>query len=108
MNATTTHKVGQYEMVSRDAVIHFPNGKQYRVILYGAYNAFGLIGSEKNGVAILDEQQKAVVCDEIAKQDSGYCGPSAEQVRLWQEIIAADFSAFREFVNNHPNNRYAI
>ena len=44
---------GQYTMVSRDHKVKFGD-RTFRVVLYGAYNAFGLIGPEKNGIAVLE------------------------------------------------------
>ena len=33
----------------------------FAIIAYGAYNAMGLIGSEKGGVAVVDEKRKQVL-----------------------------------------------
>jgi len=68
--------------------------RRFRIVAYEAYNAFGLIGPEKNGVAVLDEDHKYVVTDEIARTDSGYCGlPAATlaEARGLCEALDADF-----------------
>ena len=55
--------------------------RKFRLLLYGAYNACGLIGSEYNGVAVLDEYARNVVADNIAQESSGYFGPSVKQIK---------------------------
>lgn len=75
-----TKSIGPYTFVSKEETRSFetPDGvRTFRFLIYGAYNAMGLIGSEKNGIAILDEDKVAVLCDEIAKEISGYNQPSA-------------------------------
>jgi len=57
-----------------------PRTRTFRIITYQAYNAFGLIGPEFNGVAVLDEDQKQVLCDNIEREQTGYFGVSAAQV----------------------------
>lgn len=71
----------------------------FRVITYQAYNAMGLIGPESNGIAVLDEDRKCVVSDEIEKQDSGYFGASVAQQKLMEKILAMDAKTFIAFVN---------
>ena len=56
------NSVGQYTMVAKDQSLKFGN-RSFRVLLYGAYNAMGLIGTEKNGIAVLDEDRRQVVLD---------------------------------------------
>ena len=79
--------------------------RTFRVITYQAYNAMGLIGSESNGIAILDEDKKCVVSDEIERQDSGYFGASAAQRELMDKILAMDAKAFIAFVDASPRLR---
>lgn len=103
--------VGPYVGVTRDRVIKFKTGKKsrsFRMIIFGAYNALGLIGSEFNGIAILDEDQRAVLCDRIACESSGYFGPSPDQLREFDRLARLDWPSFREFVNGHERTRYAI
>ena len=83
----------------------------FRVITYQAYNAFGLIGSECNGIAILNEKQKDVVLAEHLKQSSGYFGVGHRVIIEAENIcdtILSDFEAFRKFINEHPEKRYSI
>jgi hypothetical protein len=96
----TTLTVGVFE--GHEAIRHF------RIITYQAYNAFGLIGSECNGVAVLDEDQHRVLCDEIGKESTGYFGVSQEQVKTAKWLASIKWGEFKHFINNHPRARYKI
>lgn len=108
---STFPSVGPYTGVTRDKVIKFKNGRKsraFRVLIYGAYNAYGLIGSEKNGIAVLDEDNRSVLCDEIARESSGYFGPSDRQLESFASITSMPWSEFRELINAHDRARYTI
>jgi len=96
--------VGQYTMVSRDRTLSF-GSRSFRVVLYGAYNAMGLVGPEKNGIAILDEDRMQVVLDGHVQEDTGYFGPSDAQVSEWERICSLDAPEFKEFCDSHPMSR---
>jgi hypothetical protein len=98
-------RVGQYVGVSRDG---HNNAMNYRVILYAAKDAFGLIGSEFNGIAILDEVNKMVVTDNLFHEASGYNGPSRQQEKAFELICAMNTGEMRELVNNSPMCRGQI
>lgn len=106
-NVMSLKNVGPYMGVSHD-VTRSDNGGTYRFIVYGAYNAYGLIGSEMNGIAVLDENKKSVLCDLIAREDSGYFGPSENQLKTLVDLVSMPFNKFREFINNNPHSRYSI
>lgn len=91
--------VGPFMGVELDRIVSYPNGRKLRFLTYGAYNAFGLIGSEKNGVAVLDEDRKVVVCDELYREASGYFGISAAQRRKFEALVAASWEDVCEVVN---------
>jgi hypothetical protein len=80
----------------------------YRFVLYGAYDAYGLIGPEKNGIAVLDEENRTVLCDEIAKADSGYFGPTPEQWASLADLLSVSWDEFRDLINTHERSRYSI
>lgn len=106
--ANNPSKVGPFEGVSHDIVRDF-DGDKYRVVVYAAYNASGLIGYESNGVAVLSESERNVVCDEMAKASSGYHGPSSAQIALFNKLSACSEQEFRDTVNSHTNRlRYEI
>lgn len=105
--------VGPYNGVTLDEKKTYPNGRTLRFIAYSAYNASGLIGTENNGVAILDEDNKSVVCDNLGRQagigkrePSIFNGLSTEQV--FQVIRNMDWQRLSEMVNKHPRTRYAL
>lgn len=96
--------VGQYEMVSRDAT-RTCCGRTLRVVLYGAYNAMGLIGPECNGIAILDEDARCVVLDGHLTEDTGYFGPSRRQVLEYSRILGMTDAELEDFIAEHPRAR---
>lgn len=101
------NSVGQYTMVSRDETLKFGN-RTFRVVLYGAYNAMGLIGTERNGIAVLDEDRKQVVLDGHLQEDTGAYGPSDRQMVELRRICRMDSAGFLEFCNSHPMSREPI
>lgn len=108
---STFPNIGPYMGVTVDKRVTFKVGKKsrsFRVIIYGAFNAFGLIGPEKNGIAILDENERAVLADEIERESSGYFGPSKKQFQRAVDILKMPWPEFRELINNSGRNRYEI
>lgn len=105
-----TKRVGPFVGVCADQVRTFPNGRSFRVLVYGAYDAFGLIGPEKNGIAVLDEDNRSVLCDELGIAPSGYHGPSAEQMALFHRMTSAEFSFadLQALVNESPRARVRL
>ena len=98
---------GPYVGISRDQIVK--KGKnRYRLLLYGAYNAFGLIGSEYNGICVLNEDDKNVVADNILQVDSGYFGPAKIQLDLFDKLVKMPNKQFRELINAADNLRYTI
>lgn len=71
-----------------------------------AYNAMGLIGSEHNGVFILDDTNRNVIADQIDITGSGWFGPTAEQSarQKWLADEATD-AEFLDFIEKHPRFR---
>ena len=120
-------QVGPFMGVQFDEKVSFKTRKDggtyernFRIITYQAYNAFGLIGPEYNGVsahryehrracvAVLDEDQKKVLCDEIEKESTGYFGVSEAQTKKAEWLSGVKWGEFRRFINNHPRKRYDI
>jgi len=76
-------RIGNY-MHAEGAARRYRKGRYTYVIgIAGAYNAFGLIGSEHNGIFVLNDTNKTVVLDRHCPIASGYCGPSQSQ---WDEF----------------------
>lgn len=103
MNATHLPSVGPYTFVSADVT----RGR-YRLVVYGAFNAFGLIGSEKNGIAVLDNEDRCVVADELFIADSGYFGPSKAQAEGLRRLLTCSPTDFCNIINSSGRNRHNI
>jgi hypothetical protein len=79
----------------------------YRVGIAGAYNAFGLIGPEHNGIFVLDDTHKRVVLDRDTEESSGYNGPSPRQWARLKEVMQMTDAEFRSLIFTHPHSRLA-
>lgn len=104
MDISDQPSIHPYMGISRNKTIQFGD-RVFRVIVYGAYNAFGLIGSERNGVVVLDEDRKTVLLDDHCRIESGYHGPSEQQVAEFERICAMSEEEFQTFVQDHPRSR---
>lgn len=84
-------------------------GKTVYVIgIAGAYNAFGLIGPEHNGIFVLDDTHKRVVLDRHCESsEGGYFGPSKAQWAELERLNNEGPRAFKAFINTHPRSRLA-
>ena len=80
----------------------------FRIIIYAAYNAMGLIGSEGNGIAIFDDLQRRVLADELGCETSGYFGPSARQIQIFERLLACTPKEFCDYVNKSGRNRWIV
>lgn len=103
--------VGPYCGVQKDEKVVFNTGRDmrtFRVIVYAAYNACGLIGSEHNGVLVLDEDGKKVLTDRLAQADTGYYGATEKQLNLAERLCNGSWCEFKKFINEAATKRYAI
>ena len=101
------HTIGPYERVKRDSV-RLVHGDAYRLILYGAYNARGLVGAEHNGIAVLQESPPAVIADKVACDDTGIETPTAVQIAQYEQMRTCDDEKFRAIVNATDRLRKVI
>lgn len=97
--------VGPYTGVQFDRVREYENGRSLRILTYQAFNAMGLIGSECNGVAVLDEDSKGVVTDEMAKGPSGYNGVTREAWNLAWKLYTGTWDDVKAAVNGSARRR---
>lgn len=81
------------------------DGTDYIVGIAGAYNAFGLIGSEHNGLFVLDDTAKRVLTDDIGRESSGYNGPSQSQWNLLRDVMTMDGEGFVDWVKSTARYR---
>lgn len=78
----------------------------YLVGIAGAYDAFGLIGPEHNGVFVLDDTRKRVILDRHAENPAGgYFGPSKAQWSELAKLMTMPAPEFRRFIADHPRAR---
>jgi hypothetical protein len=78
----------------------------YVVGIAGAYNAFGLIGPEHNGLFVLDDTAKRVLTDRICENpQGGYPGPSAAQWEALATAMRAKPADFLAWVTQSPRYR---
>lgn len=94
----------------RREVCHTIGGekRKFSVVVSAAYNAYGLIGPERNGVAVLDEDNKTVLLDRHACQLSGYYGPSLRQIEEWKRVCEMSAESFVRFCDENKERRYQI
>lgn len=77
------------------------------VAVYGAENAMGLIGSEYNGIVVLDDTKKQVLLDRHAPHPhgSGYHGPCAATVAEFRRLEGLPNLELVQFIRSHPRCR---
>jgi hypothetical protein len=84
-------KTGQYVVGpgEKAEIKRFENGKSYLVVPYYALNAGGIIGSEYNGVSIIDVDRHGVVTDRLVYNQS-----PEKRLDMVNKIMAMDWSEF--------------
>ena len=93
-----TPTLGPYMGILRDE-----KRGRYRLALYCAYNAGGLIGSEYNGIVVLDDTNKCVVADNL-----GVGLPQSDQTSLMSYMLKCSPKEFAKFINDAPRARFTI
>lgn len=98
--------VGPYTGVTTDKI--FTCGSQkIRAICYHAFNAHGLIGTEYNGIALLDEDRKQVIVDEVEHAPSSY---DSRLALAWaakiEELSTMNKPQFRAWLAQQGRVRY--
>lgn len=80
----------------------------YVVGIAGAYNAFGLIGPEHNGLFVLDDTNKRVLTDRnMENKAGGYHGPSKAQWAELQRVMELPAAQFVAWIESTPRYRGA-
>jgi hypothetical protein len=78
------------------------------IVLHGAFNAFGLIGPEHNGISIVCENNSREVIMTHHRAPSGGGKVTDDQRREYERICGMNQDEFKEFVNSHPKVQYKI
>ena len=104
------HRIANYQYGSPDQLefVRFKVKGKTRTFIVGianAYNAFGLIGSECNGIFVLDNDKKKVLLDEFHKTNNGWREPPAVVRAAFKEICEMSWPQFRSFVEGSPRFR---
>ena len=94
--------VGPFENISRDERRTVGN-EEVRLVIYGQYNAMGLIDTSKNGIAILSDTRRQVLTDEIAIGEN----PAAKS-RKFDELMGMSDQDFALAVNSNHRTRMEI
>ena len=93
-----TPRLGPYMGILRDE-----KRGRYRLALYCAYNAGGLIGSEYNGIVVLDDKNKCVVADNL-----GVGLPAFRQQSMLDDLLKCTAERFAGIINCAPRARFTI
>jgi hypothetical protein len=103
-----SRRAGQYVGVSLDTTRRI-KGHTIRIVVYGAYDAMGLIGSQHNGVAVLldDPSHKQVLVDGMAQAPSGWYAPSKDQITLFNTLETMPVGKFIRAITTHPRSRFS-
>lgn len=101
------NRIGNYHYADGALRRRTVAGTDYLVGIAAAYNAYGLIGPEHNGVFILDDTRKSVVLDQDTPEQSGYHGPSQRQWDRLAQLMRMPEAEFLSFIATHPRSRIA-
>lgn len=93
-----TPTLGPYMGILRDE-----KRGRYRLALYCAYNAGGLIGSEYNGIVVLDDKNMCIVADNLAVGE-----PQWRQAALIDSLLKCSPEQFAHTINGAPRVRFTI
>lgn len=95
-------KTAQYVPGPEDRVEvkRFANGKAYILVGAHALNALGLIGTEYNGVAVIDADRQRVVCDNVDIGEG-----VAQRSRRIDQLMAMEWPAFAAFCTSARSYR---
>lgn len=81
------------------------NKKSFTVAIYAAHDVFGLIGSERNGVVVVNDTDKKVVLDMEAASSSGWYGPTKKQLDVFGSLNAMTKMQFLGYIRLCENFR---
>jgi hypothetical protein len=102
----TTLNKGPYHYGSENDIFEKKFGdRTFTVVLSNAYNAGGIIGSEYNGIAILDENNRQVVLDRQL-ENRGFFGSDAR--KEFDAIKDMTWEHFTKYVRKAPRYRGGI
>jgi hypothetical protein len=74
----------------------------FLIVLYGAFSAGGLVGTEYNGIAIFWESRRVVLLLHHKRGPARMGQVSTAQQHEYARICAMDKGEFTQFINEHP------
>ncbi|MGY3582373.1 hypothetical protein ACVIGB_000703 [Bradyrhizobium sp. USDA 4341] len=81
--------------------------RTFTVVVSSAYDA-GIIGTEYNGIAILDEDKTSVLLDQHLIASSGYSVPTRQQKAEYHRILGMNWAEFSEFCRTNKRFRKGV
>lgn len=104
--------IDPFHLVTAQQLIDHGVHGRYRIVLYGAYNACGLMDPAGNGVGVLiepkDGARGAVVVDGVGQERSGSMGPSQAQCDLYAVICNEPWPVFQKRCNRSDRARFKL
>lgn len=101
--------VGPYRYVTADLFMKFQKqNRTFRVVLYGAYFKNGILRTSNNGIAIMDQDLRAVVCDGICQDKNALIEPTKYQDEALSMILHWSWNDFVKHINSNPRSRGPI
>lgn len=107
MSTGIQNRIGNYHYADGALRRRTVDGTDYLIGIAGAYNAYGLIGPEHNGIFVLDDTNKTVVLDRDTPQSSGYHGPSKAQWERLAHYCKCSDADFIDLIYDNPRSRLA-
>lgn len=106
MSNHIANRIGNYHYSDGALRTREVDGITYKIGIASAYNAFGLIGSEHNGIFVLDDTNARVVLDRDTEEQRGYYGPSQRQWDRLREFCKCSPAEFHKLVADNPRTRH--
>ena len=80
-------------------------GENLLLGIAGAFSAYGLVGSEHNGIFLLNESKGEVVLDRDTEVGSGFYGAAPSQLRQYERLQSLGPDDFLRWALEHPRCR---
>ena len=100
--------ISVFHRVTGDAIRSCERFK-VRIVLYGAKDACGLMSNDRNGIAVLCQTRKTVICDELFFEPMGtQFGPSQAQVDAFSRMLSMPEDELEDLINQSPRLRMPL
>lgn len=101
-----SHRIGNY-VGTTYTFSRVIDGATVTVFIYGAYDAYGLIGSEENGIGAVAVrgEDRVVLMDRHMCAISGYFGPTRNQFEEFNRLKKLSNEELTKFLRTHSRYR---